>query len=63
MVTESRMITFSDLPPVNSNIFGIVAARNVFGSGEHSIQAEGEIGMFLLTIFCAYICMYTYKIH
>lgn len=47
IVAKNSTSTFSNLPPVKSNIFGTVEARNVFGSGGRSIQVESKIGMFL----------------
>ena len=52
--TKNSTSTFSDLPPVSSNIIGSVEARNVFGSGGRSIQVESKIGMLLYMTLWAY---------
>jgi len=52
--TKNSTSTFSDLPPVSSNIIGSIQAKNVFGSGGRSIQVESKIGMFLYMTLWAY---------
>ena len=50
MNTDTSIVTFSGLPPVDSNIFVTVLALNMFGQGTRSNQVMTEISKLLIVL-------------